>query len=1706
MSTLWTSNLFTRLTQLAVAPLKHLSNEPCSRSSIEAEQERMALMSLVGIGSIVRMAPKDSPIMLRCTEKTSDGGIALLFRDTHFWGLVVSKNASIRCAFFELLITVLSQFEPGEMDPYLGLMGKSIFCRGIHECSRNNISFMWEVVILLLHKFPNVIKQIDFHKIVYPQISSVIRARFYGSPDISSLRMLPIVSLLPAPRRDDQPYDVKADKRVDIVFQLAEQTVKAQGRGNKDTEFFVQATLETSHFLLVWSHSTLASGNGCFDAVVNAIFNHVLPLVRKASVQSMSVPGKFAWYEQGNSSVDARADWASAFVKLLLQTELYEQIEMCKLALESTFYACFDLQKKNNSDEIVVDNVDLFLAEILNQLSSQGLFSGKSSLLAKEGIRIAFLHSLDMVNNDEVLYQGGTNEAPAIIYHRTLLAATKRLKAIENSIPDLQILARQKFNCLFECFGNIESCNLESLVSLCRSYYTWAEHTELLEQDRAKLLTGALRNLSLGRWKENALEPFPHYQLVKAMIGMQELKTILPGLNFVLRSLSLNPSLSNESREDKIQFVAFVCKFYLSDVLGTISEIGQQILDLHRSILQDSLDLPVTRVSSSKIQNLFAALEFQEGIFRFCQDECEHKDDSLSRTCMKSLLHKTKFIDVLPTLFVIGSLPEVLPDGIINYAGHIWDAHGVDVGNLYCQFSDRSGKVHSDSYLGMFEFPSFLLDLRSVWQECGCKKRNFYLWADICASIIEMWNGTKCGFLRSLGLFDVVSWSEQNKSWSWQSTILSASELINNIGIAPLYTRCTEKDKHDFALLMANVSCGSLMSSLDRDSLNAVAKCFTHVLLPLLSRFSVSGLAPKDSEELAKDVLLALLDISFHSSFEKSIFVKSVLCNVAEEMALAFKGFEKSREITFEKATSAEETMPEAFDAAAERFVPEKVETKIAYERGDTVRYGPPGTKTNEIAVVVGVHPGEVGGDPFFTIRLSSGLEKQTEMSYLNPILSSTLFQEVAPKSANVDIPKNNSAHRNRRKKPKPAGSFLQASGIVPGWKTPGKLLEILTSMLRLIKGYYSLENLMLIMKVDGAVSRRSRISSVFGNLSLMFPLSRSLLPLLPEGERKQFAGSLRRQIQALCQEEPSDCPVKKMHFLVHAFQVCCLLGSYDKFDIAYLVESVEEFGRRMVQVTDIYMSSECTLASLDENDGIVNFGRHCLLCAFYAYTMPLVNARGDEATGIENKIFEVSTNLLKSPDEYFWKYSVDAISLDYIRVLLDRGVSFSCCRVAELSRIILSSYVQLNENLREFANSSVFKWEVAMKIWSCTSVILCDVEKFVQNQIHFAKVMVQDDDHASVDTTTMQLFRGVTSWYFPDTQVCCFFASSIFIKHEVDTETFMDMAFSVLEETGSIPRDLIKSAYLPPKQHLGLLLLWHLWLSRVRDDREGGKINTAVESDRRNFIFLSVVLNACCRGLNIFEKYTGYGGLYGPPGVLDGSVEDNIRSWGNLFYGSLGALKDEESTKTALLYTIYRTASILPLHTRRWWQDSLNRSQSSKFAEFMSSYVTPTLVKAEMSEFTDVSSSADDENELTIQCSAVSREIVATYVKDDCNIEMILSIPPTYPLDTVEVNCRKLVGIKQDKWRRWAVQIVALLSSRDGSLREGIMLWKHNVDETMDGVEPCPICYTVIQNTDRSMPNLSCRTCKNMFHSKCLYKWFSSSSSSSCPLCRSVF
>lgn len=79
-------------------------------------------------------------------------------------------------------------------------------------------------------------------------------------------------------------------------------------------------------------------------------------------------------------------------------------------------------------------------------------------------------------------------------------------------------------------------------------------------------------------------------------------------------------------------------------------------------------------------------------------------------------------------------------------------------------------------------------------------------------------------------------------------------------------------------------------------------------------------------------------------------------------------------------------------------------------------------------------------------------------------------------------------------------------------------------------------------------------------------------------------------------------------------------------------------------------------------------------------------------------------------------------------------------------------------------------------------------------------------------------------------------------------------------------------------------------------------------------------------------------------------------------------------------------------------------------------------------------------------------------------------------------------------------------LSFQNGSIMDGLILWKRNVDKRFEGVDDCMICFSVIHGSNYSLPKLSCKTCKKKFHSACLYKWFSTSNNATCPLCRNLF
>ncbi|CAN0179323.1 unnamed protein product [Ectocarpus sp. 6 AP-2014] len=145
----------------------------------------------------------------------------------------------------------------------------------------------------------------------------------------------------------------------------------------------------------------------------------------------------------------------------------------------------------------------------------------------------------------------------------------------------------------------------------------------------------------------------------------------------------------------------------------------------------------------------------------------------------------------------------------------------------------------------------------------------------------------------------------------------------------------------------------------------------------------------------------------------------------------------------------------------------------------------------------------------------------------------------------------------------------------------------------------------------------------------------------------------------------------------------------------------------------------------------------------------------------------------------------------------------------------------------------------------------------------------------------------------------------------------------------------------------------------------------------------------------------------------------------------------------------------------------------------------------------------------MSVRASANSRQasaVVASYLKEECTLEAVIQLPPDYPLRNVEVTCSKRMGVSESRWRQWVLQIVTLLSLQDGSVLDAVMMWKKNVDKEFEGVEPCVICYSVLHPKSMDLPQMTCKTCNNRFHSSCLYKWFHTSHKNKCPICQQTW
>lgn len=335
-----------------------------------------------------------------------------------------------------------------------------------------------------------------------------------------------------------------------------------------------------------------------------------------------------------------------------------------------------------------------------------------------------------------------------------------------------------------------------------------------------------------------------------------------------------------------------------------------------------------------------------------------------------------------------------------------------------------------------------------------------------------------------------------------------------------------------------------------------------------------------------------------------------------------------------------------------------------------------------------------------------------------------------------------------------------------------------------------------------------------------------------------------------------------------------------------------------------------------------------------------------------------------------------------------------------------------------------------------------------------------------------------------------------------------LSRAGSILDEASEgdngadidIPISLKRSSFEPNSNAcekgdlLGLTLLWLLILQRI-------------EATARVHMGAGSSCSAQLKRSGLFADMTS---------VLMRQISaagDGVKSLSNAFQRfSMSGTKEnltvgEVGIKTLCTYALFRSACYFPSLTRQHWSDNCSRADKERLRNFIEERVYRALVAKEIALIALASrSSIWNPEELSVRGSVASGEVIATYIKEDAKVEIKITLPPEYPLKNVEVEYISKLGVSEERLRRWKLQIIHLLKEQDGAVIDAILLWKRNVEKEFEGVEPCPICYNVLDIKTNSLPTLQCSVCSNRFHKQCLNTWFRQSGKNKCVLCQQPF
>ncbi|KAL3632409.1 hypothetical protein CASFOL_025393 [Castilleja foliolosa] len=123
-----------------------------------------------------------------------------------------------------------------------------------------------------------------------------------------------------------------------------------------------------------------------------------------------------------------------------------------------------------------------------------------------------------------------------------------------------------------------------------------------------------------------------------------------------------------------------------------------------------------------------------------------------------------------------------------------------------------------------------------------------------------------------------------------------------------------------------------------------------------------------------------------------------------------------------------------------------------------------------------------------------------------------------------------------------------------------------------------------------------------------------------------------------------------------------------------------------------------------------------------------------------------------------------------------------------------------------------------------------------------------------------------------------------------------------------------------------------------------------------------------------------------------------------------------------------------LPSYVRGWFCDIRDRSKSSSIESFTKASCSPMLISNELSE---VKKAKLAEDNFFISVSTSTKEVVATYSKDETGMGMSIRFPPSYPLKNVEIDGTRSFGISVLKCRDLLKSLTPFVHNRMAWLKQ---------------------------------------------------------------------